>query len=433
MIAGLQNTQAPVQKQTMRSRIRKRYNLTQCAKFMNVGTQYLSSLAQDANFPLGITSGRERTFTIDDLFLMRAMLAQKAKRPRDYLCWRTPEDPLRVISFASQKGGTGKSISAAHFAQYLSLHFGMRVGLIDADPQATLTLYFSGADEHHLFHHNTPTLVDFLGLYFDENNEFIEHDAKHLNSHWQKSAWPGTRIIPSHASVSEGEIQIARLLQTRSHRRFYRLLYEAIERWKHEYTPQTSPESLHTKNGGIDQQRFQNALTECLDVIIIDYQPALTLFQLNNLIASTDLVVPQTMKGFDLATLNTFMSNLHDLVDEIRHQDSIDVCYGSNVILPTIIQRANTQDIDQLAGLMAECGNAILPVHVFRSDAISNASTVYQSCYEYVAPPNQRQSMRRFTTNINAANDAITCRIWPHLERDYASQWIAEQYSSDEE
>lgn len=428
VLAGLQSTQIPTRIETMKSRVRKRYNLTQCARFLNVGLQYLSTVARDPRFPSGEQAGRERVFTVEDLMRIRAILAKSAKRPYDYLYWRRPGDPLRVISVASQKGGTGKSITSAHFAQYLSLHFGMRVGVIDADPQATLTLYFAGAGPADLPDHSVPTLVDFCGLYPDDDTPYVDHPAPTLNAMWRPTAWPGTRIIPAHASVSEGEIQIARILQHRAGRRFYRFLYDALERWKTAYPPTTTPQALLAPDGSVDDDRLQAALTETLDAVIIDYQPALTLFQLNNLVASTDLIIPQTMKGFDLATLTTFLTNLFDLVSEITSHDAIDISFGTNAVLPTILQRANAQDIDQLGRLMEQCGSNILPVHVYRSDAITNAATVYQSCYEYVAPPNQRQSMRRFTDNANAANDAIAGLIWPDLDRGYAAQWINEQY-----
>ena len=433
VLTGLESTQIPTRVETMQSRVRKRFSLTQCAKFLNVGLQYLSTVAQQARFPKGEQAGRERVFTVEDLMQMRVLLAHNAKRPYDYLQWRRPEDPLRVISFASQKGGTGKSLTSAHFAQYLSLHYGMRVGVIDADPQATITLYFAGSGRADLPDHTVPTLVDFCGLYQGNDSAYVDHNPSTLNAMWRPTAWPGVRMIPAHASVSEGEIQIARILQHRSGRRFYRFLYDALERWKADYKPTTTPHDLVTPDGFVDRKRLETALTETLDAIIIDYQPALTLFQLNNLVASTDLIIPQTMKGFDLATLNTFLTNLYDLVSEIIAHDEIDISFGLNAVLPTNVQRANAQDIDQLARLMQQCGSNILPVHVFRSDAIANAATLYQSCYEYVVPPNQRQSVRRFTDNTNAANDAIAQRIWPGLERGYANAWIEEQYAQEEE
>ena len=433
ILTGLESTQVSARVETMQSRVRKRFSLTQCAKFLNVGLQYLSTVAQNPRFPRGEQAGRERVFTVEDLIRMRVLLAHNAKRPYDYLHWRRPGDPLRVISFASQKGGTGKSLTSAHFAQYLSLHYGMRVGVIDADPQATLTLYFAGTGRSDLPDHTVPTLVDFCGLYPTEEAAYVDHDAQSLDAMWRATAWPGVRIVPAHASVSEGEIQIARILQQRSGRRFYRFLYDALERWKHVHAPVTTPQDLTTADGMIDEALLERALSETLDAVVIDYQPALTLFQLNNLVASTDLIIPQTMKGFDLATLNTFSTNLYDLVSEIVTHDEIDICYGLNVVLPTNVQRANAQDIDQLARLMAQCGSSILPVHVFRSDAIANAATLYQSCYEYVVPPNQRQSVKRFTNNTNAANDAITQRIWPDRGRGYAETWIEDQYAMEEE
>jgi len=432
VLEGLQATQLPLRAETIQSRVRKRYNLTQCARFLGIGIQHLSQVAQSPGFPEGELSGRERVFTVDDLIRMRAILAQNAKRPYDYLNWRKPGDPLRVISFASQKGGTAKSLTSAHFAQYLSLHYGMRVGVIDADPQATLTLYFAGAGSADLPDHSVPTLVDFCGLYPKDNEPYVDHDAATLNALWRPTAWPGVRIIPAHANVSEGEIHIARILQHRSGRRFYRFLYDALERWQSAWLPVTTPTDLLRPDGSFDDDRFQAALRETLDVIVIDYQPAMTLFALNNLVASTDLIVPQTMKGFDLATLNTFLANLYELVTEIVRHDQIDICNGLNAILPTNVQRANAQDIDQLANLMTRCGHAILPVQVFRSDAIANAATLYQSCYEYVVPANQRQSMRRFTDNANAANDAIVAGIWPNLARGYANQWITDNYQTEE-
>ena len=77
---------------------------------------------------------------------------------------------------------------------------------------------------------------------------------------------------------------------------FYRYLRDALERWRDHHVPKTTPSEL-VSDGRVDRDKLANALSETLDCIIIDYQPALTLFQLNNVIASTSLVIPQTMKG----------------------------------------------------------------------------------------------------------------------------------------
>ena len=434
---GLERTMVSVNKElTLRHRIKRTWSMRQCAKLLNVSIQYLTKFANsNEDFPNGEYVGRERVFTLDELMHIRALLAASAKRPYDYLAWRKPGDMLPVISFASQKGGTAKSLTAAHFAQYLNLHYGMRVGVMDADPQSTLTLYFAGGSSTAgMPGEDTATLVDFAGLFPSETSPHIEHDAETLDSFFLPTSWPGLRLVPAHGETSEGEIQIARLVrEAPAGKNFYRFLRDAIDTWKEGNPPVTSPADI-VRDGRVDQARLDAALGETLDCIIIDYQPALTLFQLNNVIASTSLVIPQTMKGFDIATLTTFVSGLLGMIQHILSHERIDIGTGANMLLPTIVQRTNEQDLNHISNLMEHCPSEILPVFYLRSDAISNASDVYQSAYEYEPDtPGKRKGIKRFIDNADAVNDAIISRLWPGLERGYADTWIDSFYEDDEE
>lgn len=434
---GLERTMVAVNKElTLRQRIKRTWSMRQCARFLNVSIQYLTKFANSSDdFPAGEYIGRERVFTLSELMHMRALLAASAKRPYDYLAWRKPDAPLPVISFASQKGGTAKSLSAAHFAQYLSLHYGMRVGVMDADPQSTITLYFVGGEGlPQMPDENTASMVDFAGLFQSEEAPYTDHDAQTLDSFFLKTSWPGLRLLPAHGETSEGEIQIARLVrEAPAGKSFYRYLRDALDRWKAGHPPKTLPNELVVE-GKVDQQRLDAALTETLDVIIIDYQPALTLFQLNNVIASTSLVIPQTMKGFDIATLSTFVTGLLGMLQHILAHERIEIGTGANMLLPTIVQRSNAQDLNHIGNLLEHCPTEILPVFYLRSDAISNASDVYQSVYEYEPDtPGKRKGINRFITNADAVNDAIVSRLWPGLERGYANTWMDEFYEDDGE
>lgn len=434
---GLERTMVAVNKElTLRHRINRSWSMRQCAKYLNVSIQYLTKFANaNEDFPAGEYVGRERVFTLQELMQMRALLAGSAKRPYDYLAWRKPGDPLPVISFASQKGGTAKSLSAAHFAQYLSLHYGMRVGVMDADPQSTITLYFAGGeDQMGMPDETAATMVDFAGLFQSETGPYTDHDAETLDSFFLKTSWPGLRLLPAHGETSEGEIQIARLVrEAPAGKSFYRYLRDAIDRWKEGNPPVTAPNEL-APNGKLDQARLDAALTETLDVIIIDYQPALTLFQLNNVIASTNLVIPQTMKGFDIATLTTFVNGLLGMIQHILAHERIEIGAGENMLLPTIVQRTNEQDLKHIGNLLEHCPTEVLPVFYLRSDAISNASDLYQSVYEYEPDtPGKRKGINRFITNADAVNDAIVSRLWPGMERGYANAWMDEFYEDDTE
>ena len=199
---GLGRTMVSVNKElTLRDRIKRSWSMRQCARFLDISHQHLTKFAKDNDdFPAGKHVGRERVFTLSELLHIRALMAASAKRPDHFLAWRKPGDTLPVISFASQKGGTAKSLSAAHFAQYLSLHYGMRVGVMDADPQSTITLYFVGGDEMPtLPNDETPTMVDFAGLFqTDEESPYTDYDASTLDSFFKKTSWPGVRLVPAH-------------------------------------------------------------------------------------------------------------------------------------------------------------------------------------------------------------------------------------------
>jgi len=281
----------------------------------------------------------------------------------------------------------------------------------------------------------TATMVDFAGLYqTEEDLPYTEHDAASLDSFFLKTSWPGLRLVPAHGDTSEGEIQIARLVREAPEgKSFYRYLRDSIERWRDGNVPKTAPNEL-AQDGKVDREKLDSALHETLDCIIIDYQPALTLFQLNNVVASSSLVIPQTMKGFDIATLSTFVTGLRGMINHILDHERIDIGAGANMLLPTIVQRTNEQDLKQVGNLLENCPTEVLPVFYLRSDAIANASDVYQSVYEYEPDtPGKKKGINRFITNADAVNDAIVSRIWPGRTRGYAQSWMDDFYADDEE
>lgn len=419
-------------------RLHKTFHKRQVAEMIGVGVSTLTRHESESqSWPEGRAIGRERVYSLDDIMMMRAILSSSPKLRSEPLAWRRPSDPLPVISFASQKGGTGKSLASAHFAQYLSLNYGMRVGVIDADPQHTLSLYFASPEQREgVPYRNFETLVDFAGLYMDEETgaPLSRRPASELDGCWVETPWPGVRIIPANVESSEGEIQLARLLQARvSEPPLYMHTKNAIDRWSSEYAPRTRPEDLADDNGYVDPERLNAALKETLDVIIIDYQPALTIFQLNNLVATTHLVIPQTMKGFDIATLEAFLTKLLDYVETVLSTNtSLTIGAGDHIILPTIVQRSNDTDIEQIMGIMEHCPKALSPVYYMRSDAVANAADLYQSAYEFDPSPGQRKSLKRFLDNANAVNDTLVSRIWPGRERGYAQAWIDTNYGDED-
>lgn len=415
---------------TMRSRVARRFSLTDVAEFLGVDVTYLTRLSsEEVSFPTGEKGGRSRTFSPHEIMQIRALIGSNPNAKRSYLHWRKPGDPLKVVTFGAQKGGTGKSLSAAHFAQYLNLFYGLRVGIIDADPQATVSLYFADADLP-LFKPDTPTMAEFMGIDEPGKAELDEPTAQELNRIWRTTPWPGIRLIPGGGNIQNGDISLFFLSQS-GKVPIYRVLRDALGRWDAGYGPRTTPEDLRMTDGGFDTGRFYKALTETVDVVVIDQQPSLTLVQLNGLVAADNVVIPQTMKGFDLATLSTYVSSIEEYLEFIMtFEPDIEIGKGEHIVLPTIVQEQNEQDTNQILDLFKRSPREISQVWYSRSDAIANASEEYKSIYEYMPPKTRQTSAKAFMKNANAVNDALVQRIWPELPgREFAKQFIEDHWS----
>lgn len=414
---------------TLRTRVARRFSMVEVAGLLGVDTTHLTRISgEDSAFPAGEKQGRERTFSPTEVMLIRAIIGSNPGAKRPYLHWRKPGDPVKVVTFGAQKGGTGKSLSAAHFAQYVNLHYGLRVGIIDADPQATISLYF--ADEQlPLFDPDTPTMADFMGVDEPGAGKVSPKSAVDLDRIWQPTPWPGVKLIPGGANIQNGDISLFFMSQ-QSTTPVYRVLKDAISTWDEGNSAATTSAMLRGRDGAFNVDLYQAALAETLDVIVIDQQPSLTLMQLNGLIAADNVVIPQTMKGFDLATLATYVSNIGEYLEFIMgFEADIEIGAGEHMVLPTIVQEQNTQDTDQIVDLYRKAPREVMQVWYSRSDAIANAAEEYKSIYEYLPPKTRRASAKAFMNNANAVNDALVQRVWPELPaKDFAAAFIEERW-----
>ena len=76
---------------------------------------------------------------MEDIAAIRELL--DATNPsRQYVPHRQGDDKLQILSIINFKGGSAKTTTTAHLAQYLALK-GYRVLAIDLDPPANLSTY----------------------------------------------------------------------------------------------------------------------------------------------------------------------------------------------------------------------------------------------------------------------------------------------------
>src|SRR5487761_2679530 len=111
----------------------RRFSPSEAAKFIGIHEGYLRQLVAEGKGPSPQPNNR-RTYSLEDVESLRADLDKDGKGTRRYVPHRRGDEPLQVISVMNFKGGSGKTTTAAHLAQFLAFR-GYRVLAIDLDPQ----------------------------------------------------------------------------------------------------------------------------------------------------------------------------------------------------------------------------------------------------------------------------------------------------------
>jgi chromosome partitioning protein len=422
--------------ETRAHRVMRRFSMAETAEIIGCTRHSLYNLLKHPDAPAGETQGREKTFSVKEIMKIRAIGASRDRSRSVILPWRKNNQKLPVITFSSLKGGTGKSLSAAHFAQHAALYHGLRVGIVDCDPQSTCSLYFVDNDTS-IIDDSVDTFTDFMGVPDPGALRRVRHDTMRLNSFWKPTPWPGIRLIPGGSKIQEADIALFFLSQSSDPdaKTFYRMLRDNIHKWSEAYPPKTQPSDLVKEDGRFDDEAWELALNETFDLIVLDTAPSLSLAQVNAVMAADTLVIPQTMRGFDLSTLHTYLSSLEDYYKFVRHQaNPIPFSPTGSVVLPTMVNTANQTDLRAVGELYAQNQDFISPVFYKNLPGAANAFEKYQSVYEYI-PENKHQKagIQNFLDNANAVSEHILLRAVDGIPiKGFADAFISKQFPDGE-
>ena len=123
----------------------RRFSSAETAKFIGIAEGYLRQLVSEGKGPVARANSR-RSYSVEDIDKLRRILDGGGKGGRRYVPQRRDGETLQIISVMNFKGGSGKTTTAAHLAQYLAFR-GYRVLAIDLDPQASLSALFGNQPE----------------------------------------------------------------------------------------------------------------------------------------------------------------------------------------------------------------------------------------------------------------------------------------------
>ncbi len=364
---------APASEKTLRS-----FTSGEAARLVGVSDGYLRqlSLAGDGPQPDVGTGGR-RYYSLADIDALRHFLAEQAlakgntAKARGYVKWRDPSkgEHMQVISITNFKGGSGKTTSAVHLAQYLAMT-GHRVLAVDLDPQASLSALFGYQPE-----------LDLVGN--DTIYGAIRYDSevRPLKDIIRKTYFHNLDLLPGNLELQEFEHVTPRALADRR------------------------PGDPH----GLFFTRIQTALqsvADDYDVVVIDCPPQLGYLTLSALCASTSVIVTVHPQMLDVASMSQFLFMTSDLLGVVREA-------GGTLnfdFLRYLVTRFEPHDgpQTQIVGFLRSLfGERVLTSPMLKSTAVSDAGLTKQTLYEVGRENFTRGTYDRAMEALDAVNAEI--------------------------
>ncbi|MDG4674786.1 plasmid partitioning protein RepA [Shinella sp. 838] len=348
------------------------FSLAEVADYLGVTQNHIKKLHLEGKGPVPTTtsSGR-RTYSAEQMMELRAFLDKNGRSDfKRYVPHRRPGEHLQVVSVVNFKGGSGKTTTTAHLAQFLALT-GHRVLAIDLDPQASLTALHGIQPELD----KNPSL--FEALRYDD-------ERKSITEVIQRTNFPGLDIIPANLELQE-----------------------------YEYQTPLAASNKSSPDGRLFFTRISNALKEVdarYDVVVIDCPPQLGYLTLTALTASTSVLITVHPQMLDIMSMSQFLLMLGGILDSIRGA-------GAKVKLDWfryLVTRYEPTDGPQaqMVGFMqAMFSKRMLQNHMLKSTAISDAGITKQTLYEVERNQFIRTTYDRALECLNAVNGEIASLI----------------------
>jgi chromosome partitioning protein len=357
----------------------RRFTSGEAAAWIGVSDSRLRQLALAGEGPQPETgSGGRRLYTLTEMNALRRVLAASAKGQdrRAYWPCREGAEKLQILAVTNFKGGSGKTTTAAHLAQYLALR-GYRVLAIDLDPQASLSALFGMLPE-----------VDVRA------NETLQaairyDDARRpLSEVIRRTYLDGLDLVPGNLELMEFEHETPRVLArgaAGAQSLFYARAAEAFDQVEADY-----------------------------DVVVLDCPPQLGFLTLAALCAATGVIVTVHPQMLDVASMSQFLLMTDDLLDVVRQS-------GGGLSFDFyryLITRHEPQDGPQakvVALLRNLFGDHVLTSPMVKSAAIADAGLTKQTLYEVGRENLTRQTYDRAAEaldNVNREIERLLLQVW---------------------
>ena len=325
-----------------------------------------------------LSSNGRRFYTLADINELRKLLALSARGREaiEFVPHRRQGEHLQVLAVTNFKGGSGKTTTSAHLAQYLALQ-GYRVLAIDLDPQASLSALLGVLPEVDVAANQTL----YAAIRYDG-------DRQSLSRVIRSTYFDGLDLVPGNLELMEFEHTTPKAL-TAGARSGETLFFARVA-------------------AALDEVADQ------YDVVVIDCPPQLGFLTLSGLCASTSMIVTVQPQMLDISSMSQFLLMTRDLLGVVRDA-------GGSLkfdFVRYLLTRFEPQDAPQtkVAALLRNLfDDHILTNPMVKSAAISDAGLTKQTLYEI-----GRENLTRTTydramealASVNSEIEGLIKKAW---------------------
>ncbi|MCO4319053.1 plasmid partitioning protein RepA [Phyllobacterium sp. 21LDTY02-6] len=350
-------------KKTLRS-----FSLAEASQYIGVSQSHLKKLHLEGKGPAPETSSSgRRSYTAEQMQELRQYLDQYGRsEARNYVPYRKAGEHLQIIAVVNFKGGSGKTTTTAHLAQYLALT-GHRVLAVDLDPQASLSSLHGFQPELD----QVPSIYDAI-RYDDER--------KRISEIIQKTNIPGLDIIPANLELQEFEYDTPLAMSDRNSnagKSFFTRISKALEEVDSSY-----------------------------DIVVIDCPPQLGYLTITALTAATAVLITIHPQMLDVMSMGQFLLMLGNILEPIRAAGA-EVNLEWYRYLVTRYEPTDQPQAQMVAFLQTLFGEFILKNQMVKSTAVSDAGITKQTLYEIEKNAMTRSTYERAIESLNAVNSEI--------------------------
>ena len=260
---------------------------------------------------------------------------------------------MKTIALANQKGGVGKSTTAASLGIGLSRQ-GKKVLLIDADAQGNLTQMLGWAQPDEL----SPTLADLMGkIITDQPITPDEGILVHRE---------GVHLLPANIELSAMEVTL-----------------------------------VNTMSRETVLKQYLSSVSDQYDFALIDCMPSLGMLTINALTAADSVIIPVQADYLPARGLEQLLKTVARVKRQLNPKLEVDGILLTMVDNRTVFSREMCQKVRQ------NYGTRVLMSEIPRSVRAAEISAVGKSIYEYDPNGKATQAYEKLTKEVLGHGRAV--------------------------